>query len=57
MENTNTIINNKEEKQAYSNEYWALHGHKYIEERKKKRYDKRYNKAFKIVPNIIVTFN
>jgi hypothetical protein len=55
--NKQYYYDNKEEKQAYSNEYWALHGHKYIEERKKKRYDKRYNKAFKFVPNIIVTFN
>ena len=48
---------NKEERQKFNHEYWSKNGHKYIEERKKKRYDKRYNKAFKIVPNIIVTFN
>ena len=51
--NKQYFYDNREEKQAYSNEYWALHGHKYIEERK----EKRKNKTFKIVPNIIVYFN
>ena len=44
---------NIEERQKYNYEYWSVNGHKYIEERK----EKRKNKKFKIVPNIIVYFN
>ena len=44
---------NREERQKYNYEYWSINGHKYIEERK----EKRKNKKFKIVPNIIVYFN
>jgi len=44
---------NKEERQKYNYEYWSKNGHKYIEERK----EKRKNKKNKIVPNIIVYFN
>ena len=44
---------NREERQKYNYEYWSINGHKYIEERR----EKRYNKKFKIVPNIIVYFN
>ena len=44
---------NKEERQKYNYEYWSINGHKYIEERK----EKRKNKRNKIVPNIIVYFN
>ena len=33
----------------------TIHGHKYIEERKKERHNKRYNK--KTLDNIIVRFD
>ena len=44
---------NKEDRQRYNNEYWALHGDKYKEERK----IKRRNRKFKTVDKIIVYFN
>ena len=55
--NKKYYYDNIEERKKYNYEYWTLHGHKYIEERKIKRQNKRYNKKFKIVPNIIVYFN
>ena len=32
---------NKEERQKYNYEYWSKNGHKYIEERKEKRKNKK----------------
>ncbi len=55
--NKKYYYDNWEERQKYNYEYWSVNGHKYIEERKKERYNKRNNRKFKIVPNIIVTFN
>ena len=57
QKNLQYYYNNKEDRQRYNNEYWALHGDKYKEERKIIRQNKRYNKIFKIVPNIIVRFD
>ena len=51
--NKQYYYDNIEERQKYNYEYWSVNGHKYIEERK----EKRKNKKFKIVPNIIVYFN
>ena len=33
--NKQYYYDNKEVRQAYNNEYWSLHGHKYTEERSK----------------------
>ena len=57
QKNLQYYYDNIEERQRYNNEYWALHGDKYKEERKIIRQNKRYNKNFKIVPNIIVRFD
>ena len=51
--NKQYYYDNIEERQKYNYEYWSVNGHKYIEERK----EKRKNKKSKIVPNIIVYFN
>ena len=51
--NKQYYYDNLEERKKYNYEYWSVNGHKYIEERK----EKRKNKKFKIVPNIIVYFN
>ena len=51
--NKQYYYDNIEERQKYNYEYWSVNGHKYIEERK----EKRKNKNFKFVPNIIVYFN
>jgi len=53
--NKKYYYNNIEERKKYNYEYWSIHGHKYIEERKKERHNKRYDK--KTLDNIIVTFN
>ena len=55
--NKQYYYDNREERLKYNYEYWSVNGHKYIEERKKERYNKRHNKKFKIVPNIIVRFD
>ena len=43
--------NNKEVRQQYNNEYWALNGHKYIEQRSKnnehKKKQREYNEKYK----------
>ena len=65
LDNRNKIIernkqyyyDNREERLKYNYEYWSVNGHKYIEERKKVRYNKRYNRKFKTLDNIVVTFN
>ena len=51
--NKQYYYDNLEERKKYNYEYWSVNGHKYIEERK----EKRKNKKIKIVPNIIVYFN
>ena len=51
--NKQYYYDNLEERKKYNYEYWSVNGHKYIEERK----EKRKNKKFKIVPNIIVYIN
>ena len=48
---------NKEVRQAYNNEYWSLHGHKYTEERSKsieyKKNQRIYNEKYKERPKYI----
>ena len=51
--NKQYYYDNREERKKYNYEYWSVNGHKYMEERK----EKRKNKRNKIVPNIIVYFN
>ena len=51
--NLQYYYDNKEDRQRYNNEYWAVNGHKYKEERKLKR----HNRKFKTVDKIIVYFN
>ena len=55
--NKQYYYDNREERLKYNYEYWSVNGHKYIEERKKERYNKRYNIKFKTLDNIVVTFN
>ena len=55
--NKQYYYDNREERQKYNYEYWSINGHKYIEERKKERDNKRKNRKFKTLDKIIVTFN
>ena len=53
--NKQYYYDNREERLKYNYEYWSKNGHKYIEERKTDRKNKRYNK--KTLDNIIVRFD
>jgi hypothetical protein len=55
--NKQYYYDNREERLKYTYEYRSVKGHKYIGERKKERYNKRYNRKLKTLDNIVVTFN
>jgi len=59
--NKQYYYDNKEVRQAYNNEYWSLHGHKYTEERSKsieyKKNQRIYNEKYRERPKYIYKDN